>query len=1106
MRLVCLWLALLAMMPACAQTKLVSAHESNDAVTPDFARRERPTFAELKANFPRPPMRYAPFMLQFWDELPTPERARQVARQLLEQGFNPGYIYPIGDGPGFMAPTFRRRLPREDYLSTNWFAAMQAAADVADQAGAFLGFNVDNGWPAGLFPAPEILKRHPDLKAVSLECRISDVAGGAEVAIPQCQFAVVAQRADAADEPPTPLAAARWVWQPQRTTEATEVVCFRRRFVLGESGGGVRPRSLRRATIQITADNTFELTINGRSAGKGNDWSRIQTFDVTSLLRPEGTNVIAVRATNTGHEAGLIAGLRVELAEGAAFELVTDADWRCAIGTPANWSAAELDESNWSKAHVLGDASAAPWKLAAQLQTPAVVRSATLQVVSCGPATRWRAPEGRWRLYVFQPYFHVGADHGILNYLDPRLAPAFIEVGLEPYAEWFGHRLGHGALQCTLFDTEGDYGWNLAWSDHLADVYQQRKGRDIRQWMPLLFDRDVDGLAARARCDWFDAASQVYSRDWFGAVSDWLSRRNMACSLQVNEGDLRSVAYTVGDYFAAQRACTLPGNDALFDSVLAVRDFKEAASVAEFEGRRHLCEVLGVAGWQMPPTLFKRAANAMITWGVDHIEPHVVYLNRDLATIPYPPDWFTQNPYYPYLHLWTDFCRRASYVNACAPLAAEVLLYCPMDSVWALAENGVNGRDSFDPRAAKISDIYYNAIGQLTAARIGFLAADNYYVQQGRVDDGALRIGDFQFRALVLPPLEVLPTDVAKLFIAFARAGGTVFLLGDLPFGSTERGANDPDMKRLMNELRAQPTVTSAPNGIEALLRQEPPALRSRLRFDDGAPGLLASHRRVDGRDFFWLANNDATPRSCRITVERARGEATFWNCETGGIQPLASREESGGSRVTLTLEPFEAGWLVFDPRSPARESVTAPAAWRETLPLNGPWRIRIDPAAQPEPHVPQPVPPRFVFAAGTASPDAPVTAAVTNWIERPLGSWLDWGLDRFSGYVDYTSTFELPAGVSAAQLDLGDVKYMAQVWLNGEEVGRRLWPPFRFDVASAARPGTNTLTVRVGNLFCNATRQFSDNQTLHRGWGYRDPTREDLDAGLRGPVVVQSR
>jgi len=61
--------------------------------------------------------------------------------------------------------------------------------------------------------------------------------------------------------------------------------------------------------------------------------------------------------------------------------------------------------------------------------------------------------------------------------------------------------------------------------------------------------------------------------------------------------------------------------------------------------------------------------------------PHGINLNRTLETIPYPPDWFTENPYWRYLHLWTDFARRASFVNRQGRLVADVLLYNPLKSI-----------------------------------------------------------------------------------------------------------------------------------------------------------------------------------------------------------------------------------------------------------------------------------------------------------------------------------------------------------------------------------------------------------------------------------------
>jgi hypothetical protein len=41
----------------------------------------------------------------------------------------------------------------------------------------------------------------------------------------------------------------------------------------------------------------------------------------------------------------------------------------------------------------------------------------------------------------------------------------------------------------------------------------------------------------------------------------------------------------------------------------------------------------------------------------------------------------------------------------------------------------------------------------------------------------------------------------------------------------------------------------------------------------------------------------------------------------------------------------------------------------------------------------------------------------------EPLESWLNWGWDRFSGYVDYTTGFALPADAREVQLGQGELR-----------------------------------------------------------------------------------
>ena len=116
--------------------------------------------------------------------------------------------------------------------------------------------------------------------------------------------------------------------------------------------------------------------------------------------------------------------------------------------------------------------------------------------------------------------------------------------------------------------------------------------------------------------------------------------------------------------------------------------------------------------------------------------------------------------------------------------------------------------------------------------------------------------------------------------------------------------------------------------------------------------------------------------------------------------------------------------------------------------------------------------------------------------------------------------------------LDLGRVQVIAQVTLNGQDLGILWQPPFRLDLTAAAKPGDNALEVRVVNLWIN--RQIGDERlpedslrnpdgtlkewpswvkagqpsptgrftfTSWRLWKQGDPLQE---SGLLGPVTLR--
>ena len=136
------------------------------------------------------------------------------------------------------------------------------------------------------------------------------------------------------------------------------------------------------------------------------------------------------------------------------------------------------------------------------------------------------------------------------------------------------------------------------------------------------------------------------------------------------------------------------------------------------------------------------------------------------------------------------------------------------------------------------------------------------------------------------------------------------------------------------------------------------------------------------------------------------------------------------------------------------------------------------------------------------------------------LISWTgheDPGVKFYSGQGNYTKGLQVPADWLAkgrrVHLDLGEVRDVAEVWVNGKSAGILWKPPYRVDVTSLVKPGENALKIEVRNLWINrisgdlklpeeerftwTNTQGSDRFAPPAGQGWENP----LPAGLLGPV-----
>ncbi len=119
---------------------------------------------------------------------------------------------------------------------------------------------------------------------------------------------------------------------------------------------------LRVVKIDITADDEFVLYLNGKEVGRGDDWHRVRSFEVTAQAR-SGTNVLAVKVRNRQGPAGLLVRGYVGWANGTQWTFHSDGAWRSStVGAPG-WERPDFDDAKWPLVKVLGPSGkAGPWR------------------------------------------------------------------------------------------------------------------------------------------------------------------------------------------------------------------------------------------------------------------------------------------------------------------------------------------------------------------------------------------------------------------------------------------------------------------------------------------------------------------------------------------------------------------------------------------------------------------------------------------------------------------------------------------------------------------------------------------------------------------------
>jgi len=286
------------------------------------------------------------------------------------------------------------------------------------------------------------------------------------------------------------------------------------------------------------------------------------------------------------------------------------------------------------------------------------------------------------------------------------------------------------------------------------------------------------------------------------------------------------------------------------------------------------------------------------------------------------------------------------------------------------------------------------------------------------LSEGALEIAGYRYKAVLIEEGWRSSAESRRMLQAFAEQGGLVVEL-------TGEGADGAEIgQRWIEQVEQVTSVLGEKLGRKVLLTPAGASLRiSRLS--------------KGGISFYAIMNEGEEAYEGVIEI-RETGAVECWEPWTGRMTLSGSEQTAEGQRIALRVERRECLVLAVDPTRAPVGTVNKPRDRRLLQDLSRGWCVV----------------------------DGPWQGELAE-----LRSWTEWdGLKHYSGTIIYERSFELGHIEDSEQvlLDLGEAHEFVRVWMNGQEIGVRMWEPYVYDISKALKCGTNVVRVSVTNSLAN--------------------------------------
>lgn len=705
----------------------------------------------------------------------------------------------------------------------------------------------------------------------------------------------------------------------------------------------------------------------------------------------------------------------------------------------------------------------------------------------------WTAPPGEWKVIRFG-YSLMGINNhpaspeatGLeVDKLDADAVKRYFVNYLDQYKDATGGLMGKNGLQYIVTDS-----WEAGaqnWTANLPVEFQKRRGYNMRLWMPVLAGYVVKSAEASEQFlyDFRKTLSDLVAEYHYDALTEILAERGMKRYSESHENGRALIA----DGMEVKRNAAIPMSaiwtpNAMInqnDLTYHTADIRESASVAHIYGQNIVAaESLTALGfpnsaWSYSPEILKPTADLALAHGLNRFVIHTsVHQPVDdkipgLGLGPFG-QWFNRHETWAdYAKAWTDYLSRSSYLLQQGKFVADIVYYYGEDNnITGLFGKGLPAI----PEGYNFDFINSDALINLLSVKDGKLVTPSGMSYSILVlDDNARK----------------MPLSVLRKINALVKAGAIV--TGIKPEATPSLADDATEFKTLTNDLwnSDQPKVSTGKSLLDLLTTSNivPDFTYSKPKENTK---LLYVHRKTNDAEIYWVNNRNNNAEDLELTFRVAGKVPELWFAESGKSEPLSYSISGGTTKVKLHLEPHDALFVVFKGETTV-SSVEIPLLKEKALTtIKGPWNLS--------------------FQKGRGAPASVKVEELSSW-----STHVNPGVKYFSGTGTYTKNITAsPDWLKKGQelwLNLGDVKNLAEVIVNGKSLGVLWKPPFRLDITKALKVGQNKIEIKVTNLWVN--RLIGDaqpgvsNKITYTTMPFYKADSPLLISGLLGPVSINS-